>query len=489
MPLEIHDTLTREKRLFTPLVPGKVGIYVCGVTVYDHVHVGHARAAIVFDIVTRWLRQIGYDVTLVRNYTDVDDKIIKRANERGVTSDDISDEYIQAFEADMGQLGMIAPSVAPRATDHIPGMIDVIEQLIAKGFAYPSNGDVYFSVPSYPKYGRLSRRKLEDMRAGARVEIDEQKRDPADFALWKTAKPGEPSWDSPWGKGRPGWHIECSAMAKKHLGQTIDIHGGGEDLVFPHHENEIAQSEGASGLEFSRFWMHNAFVKMNSEKMSKSLGNVVRLRDVMAKYPGEAFRLFCLIAHYRSPIDFTDAAMENAREALERLYKSVAEAAVKFAAHMSSTLRLGPAEEPDLEAIAATMEARFHAAMNDDFNTAAATAVLFEVARALNRLTAKAAPTSGDVDLAQKLSSGLRTLGGILGLLTDSPEHMLDLLRKGNVAATGLSEADIEAKIAARDDAKKARDFKTADEIRAWLKERGITLDDVKGGKTIWRRS
>jgi len=491
MPLLIHDTMTRSTRPFEPIIPGKVRMYVCGVTVYDISHVGHARKEVAFDVVYRWLRHLGYEVTYVRNFTDVDDKIIKRANERGVRPEAISDEYIRAFRDDMGKLGLFDVTVEPRATEHIPEMIDVIAQLIERGHAYVAGSgvdrDVYFSVPSYPAYGKLSHRKLEDMRAGARVEVGEQKKDPADFALWKAAKPGEPWWDSPWGKGRPGWHIECSAMAKKYLGQPFDIHGGGEDLVFPHHENEIAQSEASAGIEFARYWMHNAFVNMNSEKMSKSLGNVVPLRNVLAKYPGEVFRFFCLQAHYRSPIDFTDQAMEQARDALERLYKAVDESARKLADHQERTTRIGPAQDAaDLEALVAGANAAFAKAMDEDFNTAAAMAVLFDLARALNRVSARAELTTGDCELAQRLSTTLRSLAGVLGLLTDNPAHFLATVRRSELAASGLSAEQIEAKIAERQAARKAKDFRKSDEIREWLASRGVLLEDSAKG-TTWR--
>ena len=324
MPLRVYNTLSGKKEEFKPLVPGKVGMYVCGVTVYDYCHIGHARANIVFDIVYRYLQYSNYDVTYVRNYTDVDDKIIARANERGISSQELSEEFIRAFDEDMAALGLRTPTHEPKATAYIAEIIALVEQLIAKGMAYESEGDVYYSVDNFPSYLKLSKRNMEEMLAGARIAPGELKRNPMDFALWKAAKPGEPSWESPWGAGRPGWHIECSAMSSSLLGETFDIHGGGRDLIFPHHENEIAQSEGVSGKPFVKYWLHNGFVNVNQEKMSKSLGNFFTIRDILKRYDPEVVRFFILTAHYRSPIDFSDQNLEESRLGLTRFYEALA---------------------------------------------------------------------------------------------------------------------------------------------------------------------
>ncbi len=324
MALRVYNTLSGEKEVFVPLKPGRAGMYVCGVTVYDFCHIGHARANVVFDVIYRYLRYAGYDVTYVRNYTDIDDKIINRANQEGVDYRTISDRYIQAFDEDMERLGLAKPTVEPKATDHIGGIIAIIETLISKGHAYESEGDVYYAVETFPDYLKLSKRNLDEMKAGARVEVGDKKRHPMDFALWKDSKPGEPWWQSPWGKGRPGWHIECSAMSMEFLGATFDFHGGGKDLIFPHHENEIAQSEAANGCQFVRYWLHNGFVNINSEKMSKSLGNFFTIRQVLEKFDPETLRFFILSAHYRSPIDFSDQNLDEARTGLERIYSCLA---------------------------------------------------------------------------------------------------------------------------------------------------------------------
>ncbi len=485
MALHLTDTLTRTKKPFVPKDPKKVGMYVCGVTVYDDCHMGHARSAVAFDVLARWLRHSGYEVTFVKNFTDIDDKIIKRANERGVEWYHVTEQYIESYHRDMGQLGLAPVTVEPKATEHIAEMIDVIEKLIAKGLAYAVEGDVYFDVQKYPLYLRLSRRKLDDLRAD-RIEPDPRKHYFADFALWKAAKPGEPSWDSPWGKGRPGWHIECSAMARKYLKQPFDIHGGGEDLVFPHHENEIAQSEGAYGEELAHYWLHNGFLNINAEKMSKSLGNFFTIREVLARFPGEAIRMFFLGAHYRSPLDFTDGGIQNALDGLQRLYSAVAAADEKLKTHLEQTLTLGPAtgaENDEARKLIAEADARFTAAMDDDLNTSAAIAVLFDLARAMNRLTSKGSINSGEHDLLIKLRHELVRHAGVLGLLGADATKWL---ARHRTAGAQLGPAEIEKKIEERAAAKKAKDFKQADEIRDWLLERGIVLEDTKG-TTTWR--
>ncbi|KAB2322349.1 cysteine--tRNA ligase [Betaproteobacteria bacterium SCN1] len=451
--LHIFNTLTRSKEAFVPLVPGRVRMYVCGMTVYDLCHLGHARVFVVFDMVARWLRADGYDVEYVRNITDIDDKIIKRAAENGETPAALTERFIAEMHADERALGVLPPDHEPRATQYVAQMLAMIGQLERNGLAYPApNGDVYYSVRGFTGYGRLSGKSLDELRAGERVEVDPGKRDPMDFVLWKAAKPGEPAWDSPWGAGRPGWHIECSAMSGELLGPHFDIHGGGQDLQFPHHENEIAQSEGAHGCTFVNVWMHNGFVRVDNEKMSKSLGNFFTIREVLDKYDAEVVRFFILRAHYRSPLNYSDAHLDDARGALSRLYT-----ALKSAPAVTAVDWTAPAA------------ARFRAAMDDDFNTPEALAVLFELAGEANRGDAVAAGL-------------LRALGGVLGLLQ---RPAADFLKGG---ATGVDEAEIESLIAARLAARQARNFAESDRIRDVLKVAGVVLEDGPGG-TTWRRA
>ena len=453
--LKIYNTLAREKQTFVPIVAGKVSMYVCGMTVYDFCHLGHARVMVVFDMVNRWLRASGFDVTYVRNITDIDDKIIKRANENGEDISALTQRFIDAMDEDSGQLGVLRPDIEPRATAYIDGMIQMISALIAKGHAYHAdNGDVFYSVNSFADYGKLSGKSLEDLRAGERVEVDNFKRDPMDFVLWKSAKPGEPSWDSPWGKGRPGWHIECSVMGAHHLGQHFDIHGGGQDLQFPHHENEIAQSEAAHDCTFVNYWMHNGFVRVDDEKMSKSLGNFFTIRDVLKKYDAEVVRFFILRAHYRSPLNYSDKHLDDAKQALTRLYTALR--GVELTAKVD-------ASAPAYQA--------FKAAMDDDFNTPEAMAVLFDLANAFNK--------TKDLATAQQLKG----LANILGLLTRDPEIFMQA-----GSSTSIDAQAIEAKIAARAEAKKAKNFAEADRIRQELLAQGIVLEDTAQG-TIWRKS
>ena len=453
--LHIHNTLTRTKEAFIPLRPGRVRMYVCGMTVYDYCHIGHARVFVVFDVVARWLRASCYSVDYVRNITDIDDKIIKRAQENGETTQQLAERFIAAMHEDERALGVLPPDHEPRATTHVAQMLEMIRALEAKGLAYrAANGDVYYSVRDFPEYGRLSGKSLDELRAGERVEIDTFKRDPLDFVLWKAAKPGEPAWESPWGRGRPGWHIECSAMSAELLGKHFDIHGGGQDLQFPHHENEIAQSEGAHGCRFVNYWMHNGFVRVDNEKMSKSLGNFFTIREVLQKYDAEVLRFFILRAHYRSPLNYADAHLDDARAALTRLY---------------TALRGAPAEPVAVD-WQTPHAARFKAAMDDDFNTPEAIAVLFELASEANRGDAAAA-------------ASLRALGALLGLLERDAEAFL----KGGATAGGLSESEIEALIAARKAARLARDFAESDRIRDALAAQGIVLEDTPSG-TTWRR-
>ncbi len=460
--LSIYNDLTRQKEVFVPLVPGRVGMYVCGMTVYDLCHLGHARVMVVFDVVARYLRWLGYDVSYVRNITDIDDKIIQRANEHGEPFQALTERFIAAMREDAEALGVLPPDQEPRATDHLPEIIAMISRLVERDYAYvASNGDVYYDVGRFEGYGRLSGKSIEDLQAGARVEPGDMKRNPLDFALWKSAKPDEPCWSSPWGDGRPGWHIECSAMSTEALGDTFDIHGGGADLTFPHHENEIAQSEGATGHPFVRYWMHNGFVRINEEKMSKSLGNFFTVREILQRYRPEEVRYFILTSQYRSPLNYDDEHLDNARAALTRFY---------------TALRDLPDVEPVEDEPAA---AKFHAAMEDDFNTPEALAAMFELAREINRARAEDAPR------AAALGALLRHLGGLLGLLQDDPQAYL---RGGANVAGGLDDAEIGRLIDARTRAKEEKDWARADAIREQLKAAGIVLEDAAAG-TTWRRA
>jgi cysteinyl-tRNA synthetase len=455
--LQIHNSLTRQKQSFAPIEPGRVRMYVCGMTVYDYCHVGHARVMVVFDVIVRWLRASGYAVQYVRNITDIDDKIIKRAAENGETIEALTERFIRFMHEDADALGVERPDVEPRATQHVPGMLKIIDELIEHGLAYrAANGDVYYSVRGFAGYGKLSGKSLEDLRAGERVEVDPNKRDRMDFVLWKAAKPGEPAWDSPWGPGRPGWHIECSAMSEHFLGEHFDIHGGGQDLLFPHHENEIAQSEGAHGHTFVNYWVHNGFVRVDNEKMSKSLGNFFTVREVLAKYDAEVVRFFIARAHYRSPLNYSDQHLDDARSALTRLYTALRDTAPAA----GYALDWGNA-----------YAARFKAAMDDDFNTPEACAVLFELASEVNR-----SRSAQDAAL-------LKGLGALLGLLQREPTAFL----QGGTSAGQLSAEEIEALIDQRTAARKARNFAEADRIRKELEARGVLLEDAAGG-TIWRK-
>jgi cysteinyl-tRNA synthetase len=448
--LKIHNSLGRTKQPFAPLRAGEVRMYVCGMTVYDYCHLGHARVLVVFDIVRRWLRASGYRVTYVRNITDIDDKIIRRAAENRETPGELTARFIRFMDEDAAALGVEKPDDEPRATQYVPEMVGLIERLEAKKLAYRSaSGDVNYAVRRFPGYGKLSGKSLDELRAGERVEVDAAKEDPLDFVLWKRSKPGEPNWPSRWGEGRPGWHIECSAMSVKLLGERFDIHGGGQDLQFPHHENEIAQSEGATGKPFVNFWMHNGFVQVDREKMSKSLGNFFTVREVLAKYDPEVARFFILRAHYRSPLNYSDAHLEDAKNALSRLYIA---------------LKDSP-EEPARVDWDEPHARRFKEAMDDDFGTPEAVAVLFDLAHRIN---------AGEKALAAQL----RALGGVLGLLQREPQAFL----QGREAESWISEA-----IAAREAARKRKDYAAADRIRAELLAKGILLEDA-GGKSTWRR-
>lgn len=458
--LKIYNNLTNKKETFIPIQPGKVRMYVCGITVYDYCHIGHSRAYIVFDVVTRFLRHSGYDVTYIRNITDIDDKIIQRANENDEDFHALTKRFISAMHEDFDKLGILMPDIEPKATDNIPAILKMIDTLVEKGFAYQAeNGDVYFAVSKFSHYGDLSGKRVEDLRAGERVDIDTFKRDPMDFVLWKTAKQGEPYWESAYGHGRPGWHIECSAMSTEMLGNHFDIHGGGQDLQFPHHENEIAQSECCTGEKFVNYWMHNGFVRVNEEKMSKSLGNFFTIRDVLKEYRAEEIRFFILSSHYRSQINYSDEQLDQSRSGLERLY--------------SALLDVETGKVPEDTAY----QQRFELAMNDDFNTADAIAVLFDLARELNRAKAENNPEK------TVLASLLKYLGGIVGLLEDDPAEFL----KSPVTDDGLSDAVIEQKINQRLQARKDKNWSLADQIRDELTGAGIILEDSADG-TRWRR-
>jgi cysteinyl-tRNA synthetase len=460
--LSVYNDLTRRKERFESLSDARVNMYVCGMTVYDYCHLGHARVMVVFDVIYRYLRRLGYEVNYVRNITDIDDKIIQRANENGESFIDLTQRFIKAMHEDARILGVLPPDAEPRATDHLEQIIDMVQRLIDRGHAYVAdNGDVYYEVRSFAGYGRLSGKSIDDLESGARVDPGEAKRDPLDFALWKTAKPDEPSWDSPWGKGRPGWHIECSAMSTQALGDTFDIHGGGADLTFPHHENEIAQSEGATGHPFVKYWLHNGFVRINDEKMSKSLGNFFTVREILRRYRPEEVRYFILTSQYRSPLNYDDEHLDNARAALTRFY---------------TALRGLPqaSAEP-----AAGHDEGFLAAMDDDFNTPEALAVMFDLVREINRLRVDS------VEQAAVVAVGLKRMGAVLGILQDDPEAYL---RGGEPGADdALDDAEIEGLITQRNEARQARDWAEADRIRDELKQKQVILEDAAGG-TGWRR-
>lgn len=459
--IKIYNTLAREKQTFVPMQAGKVRMYVCGMTVYDYCHLGHARVMVVFDMVQRWLRASGLDVTYVRNITDIDDKIIRRAVENGESISRLTQRFIDAMDEDAAALGVQKPDHEPRATEYVPQMLGLIEKLERNGLAYQAgDGDVNYSVRDFPGYGKLSGKSLDDLRAGERVELNTGKRDPLDFVLWKAAKESEPEevkWSSRWGKGRPGWHIECSAMSCELLGEQFDIHGGGEDLQFPHHENEIAQSEGAHRHTFVNYWMHNGFIRVDNEKMSKSLGNFFTIRDVLKKYDPEVVRFFILRAHYRSPLNYSDAHLNDAKHALTRLYTALKEVQADSS----------PLDRNETYAL------RFADAMNDDFNTPIAIAVLFDLANEVNKTKSPA------------LARQLKGLAGTIALLQRTPQ---EFLHAGPADEGAYSEAMIAEQIAARADAKKAKNFAEADRIRAELLANGVVLEDKPGGVTEWRR-
>jgi cysteinyl-tRNA synthetase len=490
MSLRVYNTLTGKKEGFVPQVPGKVSMYVCGVTVYDHCHIGHARANVVFDVIYRYLRHSGYEVTYVRNYTDVDDKIINRANREGVDFREITERFIGEFDRDMELLGVATPTYQPKATEHIDDIIAIVRTLVDRGFAYQAGGDVYFNVEKYDQYLKLSKRNLDDMKAGARIEVDERKSHPMDFVLWKEAKPGEPSWDSPWGKGRPGWHIECSAMSMRFLGETIDIHGGGKDLVFPHHENEIAQSEAATGRPFVKYWLHNGFVNINSEKMSKSLGNFFTIREVLEKYDAEALRFFLITAHYRSPLDFSDQNVTEAEAGLDRIYSAQAKME-ELCAGVGEGEKIdeNSLKEPERELLekAESFPGRFREAMDDDFNTAQVLGNIFDLVRCVNRVLAEGGKISGNLRaILSRTSVVLEEAGAVLGIFRTPAAVYLEKARERKLVELGISREEIEGLIEERAAARKAKDFGRSDEIRDSLLVRNIVLLDSPQG-TSWR--
>ncbi len=465
MPLKIFNTLSGQKEIFEPLIPGQVRMYVCGVTVYDSSHIGHARALLTFDVIYRYLKFLGYQVQFVRNFTDVDDKIIKRANEEGVSCEAITERYIGEFYRDSELLGLIRPTVEPRATHHIAEIIELIKSLEEKQFAYRVDGDVYFRVRRFDGYGKLSGKKVDELEAGARVEVDERKESPLDFALWKASKPGEPAWDSPWGKGRPGWHIECSAMSTKYLGQPFDIHGGGRDLMFPHHENELAQSEAAAGRPFARYWIHNGLLTVSGEKMSKSLGNFFSIQEIASEYDAVALRHWFLSSHYRSPMDFSREGLEETARAVDRIYDTLDRA--RGAARASAEQTPDPALMGD-----------FRREMDDDFNTPRALALIFEEVRTLNRL------------LDDKRSKGLEPRFAALRMMCDTlgflQEGYLERKKDRFLRKSGLTLAKIEEAIELRNRARAAKNWAEADRIREELSRQGISLEDTPGG-TVWK--
>ena len=467
-PIALYNTLTRQVEPLRTREPDHVRLYVCGVTVYDFSHVGHARVMLVFDTLVRFLEWTGHRVTYVRNITDIEDKIINRARENGEPSEALSQRFATALQEDSAALGNRAPDVEPLATDHIPEMIEMISRLEEKGLAYRTPDGMYFSVADFPSYGRLSRRNLEDLKAGARVEIDAHKRHPADFALWKAAKPGEPFWESPFGEGRPGWHIECSAMSSRYLGTTFDLHGGGEDLVFPHHENEIAQSEGSSEAPFANHWAHVSFLRLGDEKMSKSLGNIVNIRDALEAFPREALRLMLLQTHYRSPLEFTMDGVNEAKKVLVRMYETLARA-------LDSAPVTGPVPEAD------EVLAEFRQSLYDDLNTSRALAALHDGVRTTNRMI-----DVGYCAQAASVAGAIIDAGAVLGVLQGDPLQILAEWRREQAEASGIDEARIEGLIAARAEARTAKDFARADEIRDELLAAGIELQDSPGGPTTW---
>jgi cysteinyl-tRNA synthetase len=481
-PLKVFNTLSGQKEDLVPITPMEVGIYVCGPTVYGHVHIGNARTFTSFDVIVRYLRHRGFKVTYVRNYTDVDDKIIQAAKQTGEEPFALADRFIDEFDKESAELGLIPPDFAPRVSQHLPEIISMIEKLVAGGYAYPSQGDVYFSVSKYPQYAKLSKRNLDELRAGERVQPGEQKREPLDFALWKAAKPGEPFWESPWGRGRPGWHIECSAMAAKYLGQSFDVHGGGRDLIFPHHENEIAQSEAAFHKPFARYWLHGGFLDLEGAKMSKSLGNVVLLRDALAKVDPEALRLFFLSTHYRNQLDFSDKSLADSEARMEYFYETLAQVDERIA---NRDFGEGPLSEDTDRYLR-----EFEQLMDDDFNSAGATAVIASLFTSINTLLERP-PAKDKAQVGRtlaRLREQVRKISAIIGLFRDDPTAWLMRRRERVVKAKGIDTARVEKLIAERARWRLEKNFGEADRIRDELKALGVEVMD-KSDKTLWKVS
>jgi len=482
--MQLYNTLSRSKETFAPITEGKVNMYVCGITAYDYCHIGHARSAVVFDVLVRYLRSKGLEVRFARNFTDVDDKIIKRAQEENSTSEAVSEKYINAFYDDMDKLGILHADMEPKATQYIGEMIKLAEHLIATGYAYSTpSGDVYFRVRAFKPYGKLSGRNLEELQSGARVAPGEEKEDPLDFALWKAAKPGEPTWESPWGPGRPGWHLECSAMSEDLLGLPLDIHGGGQDLIFPHHENEIAQTEAAAGKDFSRFWVHNGFVQINSEKMSKSLGNFVTIRDIFGYCLPEVLRFFLVTSHYRSPLDYSTDALDEAEKAIKRIYSALAQADETLAGTKWSAT---PAPKELLDELTA-LESGFDQAMEDDLNTAAALGHIFGMVRLAGRVMDDKGlrKSQGGKDILLRIRAGFGRYSDILGVFQAPPAEFLLSLRDKKASRKGLDAAKVEALLTARQEARKNKDFPESDRIRDELASMGVEVKDTPAG-AVW---
>jgi cysteinyl-tRNA synthetase len=471
--IRLFNTLTGKKEDLVPIEDKKIGIYVCGPTVYDSPHLGHARAAVMFDVMTRFLDLIGYDVTYVRNYTDVDDKIINKSIETGIPSEEIAKSYIAEYKEAMESLGVRAPNYEPKVTEHIPEIIELIRKIIQGGYAYKSGGDVFFSIKEFKDYGKLSKRSPDDMLEGVRIDINEQKADPLDFALWKAAKPGEPSWDSPWGRGRPGWHIECSTMSMKYLGHTFEIHGGGKDLIFPHHENEIAQSEAATGEQFAKYWLHNGLIQINREKMSKSLGNIINVKDALKRWSKEAIRLFFLSHQYQNPADFSEKIMDESEAALERLYLTLK--------RLRDLSKGNDKKDSELEERTLAFKQQWMEAMCDDFNTAEAIGNLFDLTKAINR----SIDTHGWTKTLDLALTEIKNLGGIFGILESDPDEYLTAEKLSKVKLD-ITEEEINNLIEERAEARKDKDWQRADEIRSLLLSKSIILEDKSHG-TIWR--
>lgn len=483
--IRIHNTLSGKKEILQPLEPDHVKIYVCGITSYDYCHIGHARSALAFDMIVKYLRFRGYKVTFIRNFTDIDDKIIARAQEQGTSPKELAAKFIEEFYTDMDGLGIDRPTREPKATEHVQEMIDLIAELIAKGKAYPAGGDVYYVVESFPEYGKLSGRNLEEMKAGARIAVNEQKKNPMDFVLWKASKPGEPSWESPWGAGRPGWHIECSAMSRKYLGKTFDIHGGGQDLIFPHHENEIAQSEGANCKTFANLWIHHGFVTIKDEKMSKSLGNFLTIRDVRRHYHPEVLRFFVFSTHYRNPLDFSESALQDAAVGLERLYQTVArcDELLKQGGSPESPSVIAEKDRQKLQ----KLEERCIQAMDNDFNTAQTQGIFFDTVKVIGKIirTLPAKPATADIQEISSCVDTLKKFAAIMGLLRENAAEWLQARKEAMAAEAGISIATVEDKITERLQARADKNWARSDEIRDELSALGVELKDSAEG-TSW---